>query len=72
MATAPGGSYARILDFVKHLPAEGDAIAGFNLGGKRYELTAADLRGLLADYSAAVQSMVQIENVITAFDERGA
>lgn len=64
------GHYARILDFARNLPAHGDAIAGYNLNGKRYELTEADLLGLLEDYSAAVDSMVKIENVISAFDER--
>lgn len=64
--------YFRILDFVENLPAEGDAIAGYTRGGKQYKLTAADLRGLLDDYNAAVQSMVKIENNITAFDERNA
>lgn len=66
------GHYARIMAFVENLPAEGDAVAGFNRGGKRYELTRADLCGLLEDYGAAVQSMVKIENIITEFDERGA
>jgi hypothetical protein len=65
------GHYSHILDFVENLPAEGDAIAGYIRNGKRHELTAADLRGLLDDYSAAVQSMVKIENIITVFDERG-
>jgi hypothetical protein len=71
-ATATGGHYSRILDFVENLPSEGDAIAGYIRNGKQYKLTAADLRGLLDDYSAAVQSMVKIENIITVFDERGA
>lgn len=70
-ATTSRGHYSRILDFVDHMPAEGDAIAGYIRDGKRYALTGADLRGLLDDYSAAVQSMVKIENIITAFDERG-
>lgn len=66
------GHYARILDFVEHLPAEGDAIAGYMRDGKQYKLTGADLRTFLDDYSAAVQSMVKIELLITAFDERAA
>ncbi|NUQ98314.1 MAG: hypothetical protein HOY79_17780 [Streptomyces sp.] len=41
--------YSRILDFALNMPAEGDAIAGFNRGGKRYELTGADLLALLAE-----------------------
>lgn len=65
------GHYVHILEFVNHLPAEGDAIAGYTRDGRQYKLTAANLRGLLDDYSAAVQSMVKIENIITAFDERG-
>lgn len=69
---ASSGHYSRILDFVEHLAAEGDAIAGYTRNGKQYKLTGADLRGLLDDYSAAVQSMVKIENIITVFDERGA
>jgi len=43
------GHYSRILDFVENLPAEGDAIAGYSRNGKQYKLTAADLRGLLAE-----------------------
>lgn len=70
--TTSGGHYSRILAFAQNLPAEGDAIAGFNRGGKRYELTRADLLAFLDDYSAAVQSMVKIEDIITAFDERDA
>lgn len=66
----PSGHYARILDFVEHLPSEGDAIAGYTRNGKQFKLTAADLRGLLDDYSAAVDSMVKIENIVTEFDER--
>lgn len=66
------GHYARVLDFANHLPAEGDAIAGYTRNGKQYKLTGEDLCGLLDDYSAAVQSMVKIENIITEFDERNA
>lgn len=66
------GHYSRILDFVENLPAEGDAITSYTRNGKQYKLTAADLRGLLDDYSAAVQSMVKIENIIAVFNERSA
>lgn len=69
-ATTNGGHFARVLGFVENMPAEGDAIAGYSRNGKQYKLTAADLRGLLDGYSAAVQSMVKIENIVTAFDER--
>jgi len=65
------GHYSRILEFVENLPSEGDAIAGYTRNGKQYKLTAADLRGLLDNYGAAVQSMVKIDNIITEFDERG-
>ncbi len=68
---AKPGSYVHVLNFVENLPAEGDAIAGYSRNGKQYKLTATDLRDLLENYSAAIDSMVKIENIITAFDERG-